>query len=63
MYDNQIHVGSLLVGSDWHHTNKINYYTMKKALIFLILLFALSVTGCDKDECAICHECECVCPV
>jgi hypothetical protein len=34
---------------------------MKKIYIFLTLLFSLSIIGCDKDECPVCHECDCVC--
>jgi hypothetical protein len=35
---------------------------MKKIYILLVLLFAISITGCDKDECSVCHECKCICP-
>ena len=35
---------------------------MKKTyFIMLALLFTLVVIGCDKDECPVCKECECVC--
>ena len=35
---------------------------MKKTLVLIMfVLFAVSFTGCDHDECAVCHECECIC--
>jgi hypothetical protein len=35
---------------------------MKKSYILLmVLLFAIAIIGCDKDECPKCHECECIC--
>jgi hypothetical protein len=35
---------------------------MKKISVFLlVLLFAVTIISCDKDECPKCHECECVC--
>lgn len=35
---------------------------MKKYFFVIALLFSLTFIGCDKDECPICNECECVCP-
>jgi hypothetical protein len=35
---------------------------MKKTYILLFLLCAITIIGCDIDECPKCHECECVCP-
>jgi len=35
---------------------------MKRTYIFMaVVLFALAFSGCDKDECPKCHECECIC--
>ncbi len=35
---------------------------MKKTLVLLVvLLFAITIIGCDRDECPVCHECECIC--
>jgi uncharacterized lipoprotein YehR (DUF1307 family) len=30
-------------------------------MVVMVLLFTVTITGCDRDECPICHECECVC--
>jgi hypothetical protein len=36
---------------------------MKKTWILAVALFtAVAFASCDKDECPICYECECVCP-
>jgi hypothetical protein len=40
---------------------KSNYFRMKRTNILLTLLFVIFITGCDKDECHVCHECECIC--
>jgi len=38
---------------------------MKKIYITLMLvmvvLFSVAIIGCDRDECPVCHECECIC--
>jgi hypothetical protein len=34
---------------------------MKNTYILLVLLFTVTMIGCDKDECPVCHECACVC--
>jgi hypothetical protein len=35
---------------------------MKKLYaLLLILMFAVTISSCDKDECPVCHECECIC--
>jgi hypothetical protein len=31
--------------------------------LIMVLFFAVAIIGCDKDECPVCHECECVCPI
>ena len=37
--------------------------TMKKIYILLLaLMLSITIIGCDRDECPVCHECECVCP-
>jgi len=36
---------------------------MKKIFILLLaLMLSLTIISCDRDECPVCHECECVCP-
>jgi len=35
---------------------------MKKIIFLCLMAFALMFAGCDKDECPVCHECECICP-
>jgi hypothetical protein len=38
---------------------------MKKAWILItamLLLITIAGTSCDKDECPLCHQCECICP-
>ena len=35
---------------------------MKKVIVLAVaMFFMLAITACDKDECSVCHECECVC--
>jgi uncharacterized lipoprotein YehR (DUF1307 family) len=35
---------------------------MKKIYVLLVVLvMAVAISGCDKDECPKCHECECIC--
>jgi hypothetical protein len=35
---------------------------MKKIYVLLmVMLFSIAITGCDMDECPVCHECECIC--
>jgi hypothetical protein len=35
---------------------------MKKIYTLLVVfLFALTIAGCDTDECPKCHQCECIC--
>jgi hypothetical protein len=35
---------------------------MKKTFVLiLVVLFTMAMIGCDKDECPVCYECECVC--
>ena len=35
---------------------------MKKLCVFIVvLLLAITTISCDKDECPVCHECECTC--
>ncbi len=35
---------------------------MKYIFFLLVLIFLIPLISCDKDECPICHECECICP-
>jgi hypothetical protein len=35
---------------------------MKKIFFACLFVLAILFAGCDKDECPVCHECECVCP-
>jgi hypothetical protein len=30
-------------------------------MVVMVLLFTVTFTGCDSDECPVCHECECIC--
>jgi hypothetical protein len=43
--------------------NQLNTFCkMKKFYVLLmVLLLSVAIIGCDKDECPICHECECIC--
>jgi hypothetical protein len=35
---------------------------MKRLYILsFLLLIGVSISGCDKDECPVCYECECIC--